>query len=227
MASVKFWVRLTVGLLFATLSTIWYRVSRMLCGEWNRVEASMTAADQIIPGAGFDETKSAQMAAYLAQQSKDPVDKLKLIKLIYLTEREFLARHLLPMTLDEFYSMKNGPVASSALDGLNGRLNKAFWEKWIKNKSNKISAVKVRSRDEFDDLSDADIEVLNAVWAEFGSYTTSQIWQHVHTKCPEYQAVEQGRLPISYNDLLTALQKQNVKELEENIKMLRREAAFM
>jgi uncharacterized phage-associated protein len=167
------------------------------------------------------------MAAYLAQQSRYPVDKLKLIKLIYLAEREFLARHLLPMTLDEFYSMKNGPVASAALNGLNGKLHKAFWGNWIKNKSNKITAAKVRARDDFDNLSDADVEVLNAIWKEFGKYTTSQIWQHVHTKCPEYQAVEQGRLPISYNDLLTALKKQNVEELEENIKMLRREAAFM
>src|ERR1700722_10442330 len=133
------------------------------------MEASMAAADQIdwTPSAGFDETKSAQMAAYFAQQSRYPIDKLKLIKLIYLAEREFLSRHLLPMTLDEFYSMKNGPVASAALNGLNGKLDRALWDNLIKNKSNKICAVKVRSRDDFDSLSDADIEVLDAVWAAF------------------------------------------------------------
>jgi len=39
--------------------------------------------------------------------------------------------------------------------------------------------------------------------------------------------VQSGRLPITYRDLLTVLKKENVKLLEENIKTLQREAAFM
>jgi len=188
----------------------------------NKIEAA-----EWVPIAGFDEAKCAQMAAYLTQKTGEPTDKLKLIKLIYLAEREFLSRYSLPMTLDELYSMKDGPVASAALNGLNGKLNKTLWDTWIQNKSNKISAVKERSRDDFDNLSDADIGVLDAIWAEFGKYSTSDIWTYVHTKLPEYQAVQSGRLPITYRDLLTVLKKENVKLLEENIKTLQREAAFM
>lgn len=207
------------------------RMAQKIVAAWRGWMGTMDTkpANQVdwVPIAGFDENKCVQMAGYLTQKAGQPTSKLKLIKLIYLAEREFLSRYLLPMTLDEFYSMKDGPVASAALNGLNGKLDKALWGAWIQNKANRISAVKKRSRDDFDYLSDADIEVLDAVWETFGRYTTWQIWTYVHTNLPEYQEVQNGRLPISYSDLLTVLKKQNVKSLEENIRALQREAAFM
>lgn len=179
------------------------------------------------PNSGFDEPKSAQMAGYFAQKADAPTDKLKLIKLIYLAEREFISRHSLPMTLDDFYSMKDGPIASAALNGLNGKLNRELWDSWIQNKANKISAARKSSRDDFDNLSDADIAVLDAIWDKFGNYSTPEIWNYVHTELPEYQEVQSGRVPISYRELLTVLKKKNVKSLEENIKTLRSEAALI
>jgi uncharacterized phage-associated protein len=93
--------------------------------------------------AGFDEIKSAQMAGYFAQRSAEKLDKLKLIKLIYLSEREHLKRHSLPMTFDEFYSLKDGPIASAALNGLDGRLRLSLWDNWIKRSAgNKIGPAK-------------------------------------------------------------------------------------
>jgi uncharacterized phage-associated protein len=177
--------------------------------------------------AGFDEIKSAQMAAYFAQQSAERLDKLKLIKLIYLSEREYLDRHSLPMTLDEFYSMKDGPIASAALNGLNGLLTQSLWDKWITRIGNKIGSAKKRERKQFDHLSEADISVMNAVWNQFGAMSTPEIWNYVHTKCPEYQSVQKGRLVIRYVDILKVLKKDHAERIDSNIRALRREAAFL
>ena len=171
--------------------------------------------------AGFDETKSAQMAGYLAQKSGEKLDKLKLIKLIYLSEREYLKRHSLPMTLDEFYSLKDGPIASAALNGLNGLLTQSLWDKWIKRTGNKIGIAKKRERKQFDHLSEADISVMDYVWDQFGGMTTPEIWNYVHTKCPEYQSVQTGRLVIRYVDILKVLKKDHADRIDNDIRALR------
>jgi len=45
---------------------------------------------------------------------------MKLIKLIYLSERESVRSRGRPMIFDEFYSLKDGPISLNALNGING-----------------------------------------------------------------------------------------------------------
>jgi uncharacterized phage-associated protein len=180
--------------------------------------------------AGYDEEKSAQVVAYFACKSKKPIGKMKLIKLVYLSEREFLSRHSMPMTFDEFYSMKDGPVASAALNGINGNLRNKIWSEWIKLKGRFVFAAKaIKSRLEFDHLSDADLEVLKAIWDKFGGLTDAEIWKFVHDKknIPEYTPLENGRLAIRYDDMLRALGKDNANEIAEEIQVMQREAALL
>jgi uncharacterized phage-associated protein len=181
------------------------------------------------PTAGFDEKKSAQMVGYFAQLASRAIGKMKLIKLVYLSEREYLNRYLLPMTLDEFYSMKDGPVASATLNGINGRLNKSLWAKWIKVDGRQVTAARARKRGEFDQLSNADIRVLDAVWAKFGKLSDHQIWEYVHSKenVPEYTKVDSGRVQIRYSDILAALDKDSAAEIAEEIQIMQREAALL
>jgi len=154
------------------------------------------------------------------------VDKLKLIKLIYLSEREYLNRYLMPMTLDEFYSMKNGPIASSTLNGIDGELDASMWAEWIKLDGNKTSAVKMRNRNEFDHLSAADVDVMDSIWEQFGGLSTSRIWDYVHTKLREYKEVDEGRrAPISYKDMLLALEKEGADEIDQDISRLKQSLA--
>jgi uncharacterized phage-associated protein len=76
------------------------------------------------PLVGFESRKAAQISAYFADKEGGSIEKLKLIKLIYLAEREFVKRHGLPMLYDEFFSLKDGPVCSSTLNGINGSIDK-------------------------------------------------------------------------------------------------------
>ena len=59
----------------------------------------------MLPLVGFKSRKAAQMAAFFAVKSAMPnhgmIEKLKLIKLIYFSEREHLKQYRLPMLFDE------------------------------------------------------------------------------------------------------------------------------
>jgi uncharacterized phage-associated protein len=82
---------------------------------------------------GFRSRKAAQVSAlFLARESDGRMDKLKLIKLLYLTERESMAARGRPIFYDEFYSLKDGPICSTALNCLNGELDKDIWSNYVR-----------------------------------------------------------------------------------------------
>ena len=68
----------------------------------------------------FNERKAAQAAAYLLCKAGGSLNVLKLVKLMYLAERESLRRYGETITGDALVSMRNGPVLSATLDHING-----------------------------------------------------------------------------------------------------------
>lgn len=178
---------------------------------------------------GFKSAKAAQIAAYFAGHAGHAMDKMKLIKLIYLSEREHLKRHGAPMTYDELFSFKDGPVCSSALNGINGKIDKPTWNAFIARGDdvNKISAKEKFSRDNFDELSDADIAVLEFIWAKFGHMSASQLRAFTHKNCPEYTEVTEGRVPIAYKEVLEAVGRDDAEEASDSINSYRRVQALL
>src|SRR5258706_9893863 len=68
----------------------------------------------------FDLTKALQAIAYLVSHLGE-VEKVKLLKLLYIADREHFLRHGYPITGDRPYAMPWGPVPSACLDALNGQ----------------------------------------------------------------------------------------------------------
>ena len=65
----------------------------------------------------FNEQKVAQMAAFfLNQTSEKQMSRLKLMKLLYLAERESVRYSGFSMSDDKFLSMPHGPVLSMTLE---------------------------------------------------------------------------------------------------------------
>lgn len=170
-----------------------------------------------IPSAGFRSQKAAQICAFFAGQNRGPIDKLKLIKLIYLSEREFLSKHNTPMLFDEFYSLPRGPICSNALNGINGRLkDMTVWDKYILRNGNLVVNVEPINRDLLDHISDAEMEVLEGVWEQFSNMNASELSNYTHENCPEY--TETGRrVRISYREILEALGEEDAIEIANDI----------
>jgi uncharacterized phage-associated protein len=173
---------------------------------------------------GFEERKAAQIAAYFTAKSGGEIEKLKLIKLIYLAEREFVSRHGHPMLFDELYSLPEGPICSSCLDGINADLNKEIWGIYLSKKNGKlVQATAHVDRQSLDYISDAEYDTLSTVWESFGFMTASQLRNYSHKNCPEYVEVEKGqRMPILYRTLFDALGFDHPEQCEDRIMDMRR-----
>lgn len=181
-----------------------------------------TAPNWAAPLVGFKSKKAAQLAAYFAVKSEGLIEKLKLIKLIYLTERRFIGDYRHPMLYDELYSLPHGPICSSTLNGIDGVIHEEIWDDYIARNGNVVVSMRAFTRDDLDELSDAEIAVADRAWSRFGAMTASQLRNYSHKNCSEYTEIEQGRIPISYTELFEALGIENSERLEHEIQHVRR-----
>ena len=177
----------------------------------------LAAPSCVQPCAGFRSRKAAQICAYFAVKNNGTIEKLRLIKLIYLSERKFLSEYHHPMLFDEFYSLPHGPVCSSTLNGINGLLHEEIWDEYIARNGNIVVAVKSVNRDDLDYVSEAEIKVLNDIWQHFSCMTASQIRNYTHKNCSEYTETDKARIPISYRQIFEALGEEDAIDIAQGI----------
>ena len=178
--------------------------------------SDLSAPPWATPLIGFRSRKAAQLCAYFAGKNAGTIEKLKLIKLLYFAERRFISENHHPMLFDEYYSLPHGPICSSALNGINGVIHEEIWDNYIARNGNIVVAIKTLTRDELDDVSDAELTVVDDIWREFGHMTASQLRNYSHENCPEYTKTE-GRIPISYKQILRAVGEEDADILASDI----------
>lgn len=171
------------------------------------------------PIAGFRSAKAAQIAAHFVSRSGGQIAKLKLAKLIYLAEREHLKRFDRPMTMDECYSLPHGPICSSSLNGIDGKLgDDGEWTRVRAYGRDQVHGNTV-GREDLDEITNAEFRVLEHVWDQFGGMTAARIrtWTHDPENVPEYVEVTKSRLPITYEQILRALGKKDAAAIAADI----------
>jgi uncharacterized phage-associated protein len=170
----------------------------------------------------FNERKTAQMATFFLAQSPDQsMAHLKLMKLLYLAEREAVRRFGMPMSGDRFVSMPHGPVLSMTLNLMGGDVESGpdGWEAWISDKENhEVSLRKQFLPEELDELSKAELAVLESVWKQFGKMGKWEIRDWTHEHCAEWQDPKGSSWPISFVSLACAVgfDKKTAQELAAN-----------
>lgn len=170
------------------------------------------------PIQGFQPLKAVQLCALFAAFSEGHIEKLKLIKLIYLTERRFLQLFSEPILWDEFYSLPHGPICSATLNCIDGVLFESLVQQYVVTSGRRnVHSTRSFTNEDFDALSEAEIEVAHSVWLEHKDKTASQIRNFTHLNCPEYFELNSGRRPISYVDLLRALGSDHADDIAEDI----------
>ena len=175
---------------------------------------------------GYDVEKAAQVVAFFAKKAGGAINVLKVSKLVYLAEREYMRLYDEPMFFDRLVSMPDGPVASITLNFMNGVVTDDRWSRFI-GARNGVDIPLVRrdvNASEFDHLSRADVEILDALWNRFGHYTQYEIrdWTHVPENIPEWEDPEGSSRPISHSAVFEYLGKKNAEELETDVGEYRR-----
>jgi uncharacterized phage-associated protein len=171
----------------------------------------------------FNEKKTTQAAARFLTLASKHMNYMKLIKLLYLMDREALIRWGMPVTGDHYFSMKHGPVLSEVLDLINEKPfpgREGFWVKHISPPSYyEVSLLQDAGRDE---LSEAEEGLIDEVYGRFGHFEPFRLVDHLHATLQEWQTVTEGCKPIYYGDILRA-----GKKSAEEIHAIQRELDYM
>jgi len=167
----------------------------------------------------YNVRKAGQVAAYFACQEGGTIDVLKLVKLVYLADRNSLGRYGHPIIDDRLVSMPHGPVNSITLNYINGTVDDlGEWSNYIGGRANyQVAALKKFQREDFDELSDADIEALESTWKDFGELKKFEIRDWTHNNCPEWEDPDGSAAAIPHERVLKYLKTPQAEEFSENL----------
>jgi uncharacterized phage-associated protein len=133
---------------------------------------------------------------------------MKLIKLMYLADRESLLRFGNPITYDNYVSMAHGPVLSATLDLINeGPDGESPWHQLIERATDPYS-VRLKAKPSSHKLSEAEQELIRKVFEKYGHMNRYKLRDLLHEVLPEWQDFKGSALPITYQDILQAAQNQ-------------------
>jgi uncharacterized phage-associated protein len=151
----------------------------------------------------FSEEKVTHMASYLLIKRGGKMSYMKLLKLLYLAERESLAKWGESMSGDRFVSMPHGPVMSSTLEMIQG--GGSVWDSFIVSEADYEVSLKPNIGEKsLDDLSISETEILDEVFSEFGAMKRWDLVKYTHENCDEWQDPNGSSYPIELVDILRA-----------------------
>jgi len=178
---------------------------------------------KVVMKPSFKEDKATQAAALFLMLRGAPMSHLKLMKLLYLAEREAFIRLGRPITFDSYVSMSHGPVLSQTYDLLTGESqDKGYWENAITAPEN--YEVTLKSDPGTDKLSSAEEEIIKEIFGKFGRKSRWELRDFTHT-LDEWQDPQGSSIRIDYREILRAGKKTDA-EIEaiisdiENIALL-------
>lgn len=147
----------------------------------------------------YVEEKAAQTAAILLSKAPGQrLERIRLMKLLYLADRSAFEQLGRTITGDRLVSMDQGPVLSKTLTGLqqdefpNWVVREGLYSHCLAEGAN-INNARL--------LSTAELAVIDAVWVQFGSMSKWELVTYTHDTCTEWQDPHGSMIPISLRDL--------------------------
>lgn len=167
----------------------------------------------------FDYNKATQIVSYLIKLNKTNLNYTKAIKLIYIADRESLKNNRLPISLDKYVSMDNGPVVSNIYDLIRGTIKNDYWNSHIAKEGYDLRLIKSA---DINLLSKDEIETLEYIDEEFKSYDYRDLISYCHKQFKEWEDPEGSSKPIDLKYLLTKIGKRSeeIEEIEEDLSYL-------
>ena len=176
------------------------------------------------------DKKAIQALNFFAAKGGGKINRMKAIKLIWLSDRAHLRRYGRPILSDKYYAIKLGPILSktknfSEAKGLLSEEVKAYRDIYIEP----IGQYEFKSLDapDMNVFSQSDIETMEKIFSMFGHYDKYRLSNLSH-KFPEWKKFEDylkvnvtGRRRMSFDDFFedTAESLEYFTEPEELLKL--------
>lgn len=155
----------------------------------------------------FNEVKATQAAARFLTLRGGSMSYIKLIKLLYLADREALIRWGCPITTDRFVSMDIGPVVSRIYGLIRDEQPPGLfriWREFISPAQNyEVRLIRDPGNSE---LALPELDMIDAVYAEHGCHNRWAVVDFTRS-LPEWVHPDGGALPIEHRDILRAADK--------------------
>ena len=152
----------------------------------------------------FKEAKATQAAARLLELRGSPMSYMKLIKLLYIVDREALLRWGRPVTGDRYVSMDHGPVLSQTLNLITEEPRPDEHTVWAHHISQPENfEVRLERPPGADELSEAEVQLIDEIFGCYGRMKRWDLVAFVH-QFPEWQDPDGSAIPIQYRDILRA-----------------------
>jgi uncharacterized phage-associated protein len=151
----------------------------------------------------YREEKATQAAAYLLHLAGGSMNYMKLIKVLYLAEREALVRWGRPITFDRYVAMRHGPVLSGTYDRITDQPDPAhpsYWNTLISPPNNYVVSL-LEDPPPKEQLSEAEESLLGETFEKCRSMNEWQVRDLTH-ELPEWTDPEGSSVPISIRDIL-------------------------
>jgi hypothetical protein len=153
--------------------------------------------------------KLIQSCAYVLRKYDHHLNYTKLIKLLYLSDKEALRDSIQTISGDSYVSMKNGPVLTTLFDLIKGSAEdkdaQSLWNARFCRDG--YDLVSLSDRIPNGELSRYEKEVIDKTDSRFHDKTYSEMIQYVHRSdvCPEWRDPGRGAVPIQFEDVLRSI----------------------
>ena len=148
------------------------------------------------------------MAVAFIAKANGSVGRLKLVKLMYLAEREAIRRLLPPIIGDKVFAMRHGMAVSNTVHLVGGEGEPdGSWNRHIVRKSRGLVIRKGVSTQLLDCLGEDDLDVIRSVWESHGDKSQDELVHVVHHGLPKWIAYwkqagrKKGAVPVPYETL--------------------------
>ncbi|MDO4705061.1 Panacea domain-containing protein [Allofranklinella schreckenbergeri] len=175
----------------------------------------------------FSERRAAQVAAFFLHHAGGRLPLIKLMKLMYLAERESLRLYGDPIIGDKLVSMPHGPVLSITYGLMQGEpCMPGGWDTWVADREGHDLALADPSmirtpEQDLLELSETDLEVLTSIWQQYGHMDKWRLRDFTHQGgCPEWEDPGGSSRPIPMSRLLKHLgySAESAQELIEHLR---------
>jgi len=156
----------------------------------------------------YDPKKAAQTIAFFAMQEGGTINLLKVVKLVYLADRESLKRRGHTIQDEARVSMPYGPVNSTTLNYLNGAYrDDGGWSGYLQDRARHDVGLSDQelTPNALDALSERELAILADVWAEFGRMDRFELAHWTHDHIAEWQDPLGSAIPIPLDRIMAAV----------------------
>jgi uncharacterized phage-associated protein len=164
----------------------------------------------------YDREKAGELAARLVKLAGGSMPLVKLLKLMYLADRNSLIDTGSPITGDAIVAMDMGPVLSRTYNHLKPPADLPFVTRSEGGPVTLTDALPENGR-----LSDYEVDLVGRVFGKFGGKSGQQLSAILHANAPEWASPDGSSRSIDPAEILRAAGKS-----EEEIEAIAKEARY-